>query len=72
VYAGKPVLSRPEKERKIQLCIAVLETLGNVDPGVESPLSIVCTVTRDRCFDFRNIFAEKLSKKIGVFDKKPS
>jgi hypothetical protein len=33
VYAGKSVLSRPEKERKIQLCISVLETLGKVDPG---------------------------------------
>ena len=33
VYAGKTVLSRPEKERKIQLCIAVLEALGKVDPG---------------------------------------
>ena len=33
VYAGKPVLTRPEKERKIQLCISVLETLGKVDPG---------------------------------------
>ena len=34
VYAGKTVLTRPEKERKIQLCVAVLETLGKVDPGV--------------------------------------
>jgi len=33
VYAGKSILSRPEKERKIQLCISVLETLGRVDPG---------------------------------------
>ena len=33
VYAGKSVLTRPEKERKIQLCLSVLETLGKVDPG---------------------------------------
>jgi hypothetical protein len=26
--------------------------------------------TRDRCSDFLNIFAEKFSKKIGVFDVK--
>jgi hypothetical protein len=24
-------------------------------------------VTRDRCYDFKNIFAEKFSKNIGVF-----
>jgi hypothetical protein len=24
----------------------------------------------DRCYDFLNIFAEKFSKKIGVFDSK--
>jgi hypothetical protein len=29
-------------------------------------------VTRDRCYDFLNIFAEKFSKKIGVFDSKQS
>jgi hypothetical protein len=28
--------------------------------------------TRDRCYDFLNIFAEKFSKKIGVFDSKQS
>jgi hypothetical protein len=26
----------------------------------------------DQCYDFRNIFAEKFSKKIGVFDSKQS
>jgi hypothetical protein len=26
-----------------------------------------CRVTRDRCYDFLNIFAEKFSEKIGVF-----
>jgi hypothetical protein len=28
--------------------------------------------TRDRCYDFLNIFAEKFSEKIGVFDIKQS
>jgi hypothetical protein len=28
--------------------------------------------TRDRCYDFFNIFAEKFRKKIGVFDSKQS
>jgi hypothetical protein len=27
---------------------------------------------RDRCCDFLNIFAEKFSEKIGVFDSKES
>ena len=27
LYAAKNVLTRPEKERKIQLCLAVLDTL---------------------------------------------
>jgi hypothetical protein len=27
---------------------------------------------RDRCYDFLNIFAEKFSEKIGVFDSKQS
>jgi hypothetical protein len=26
----------------------------------------------DRCYDFKNIFAEKFSKKTGVFDSKES
>jgi hypothetical protein len=26
--------------------------------------------TRDRCYDFKNIFAEKFSENIGVFDSK--
>lgn len=33
MYASKEVLTRPEKERKIQLCQSVIETLGRVDPG---------------------------------------
>ena len=33
LYAAKPNLSRPEKERKIQLCVTVLETLVKIDPG---------------------------------------
>jgi hypothetical protein len=28
--------------------------------------------SRDRCYDFLNIFAEKFSEKIGVFDSKQS
>jgi hypothetical protein len=27
---------------------------------------------RDRCYDFKNIFAEKFRDKIGVFDSKQS
>ncbi len=34
LYASKPSpLTRPEKERKIQLCLSVLDVLGRVDPG---------------------------------------
>ena len=33
LYAGQESLTRPEKERKIQLCLTVLDTLGKVDPG---------------------------------------
>ncbi|XP_059082418.1 SET domain-containing protein SmydA-8-like isoform X1 [Tigriopus californicus] len=33
LYAGKESLTRPEKERKIQLCHIVLDILGRVDPG---------------------------------------
>jgi hypothetical protein len=29
-------------------------------------------VTWDRCYDFLNIFAEKFSEKIAVFDSKQS
>jgi hypothetical protein len=28
--------------------------------------------TRDRCYDFKNIFAEKFGEKNGVFDSKQS
>jgi hypothetical protein len=30
------------------------------------------SASRDRCYDLLNIFAEKLSKKIGAFDSKQS
>jgi hypothetical protein len=30
--------------------------------------SVGSRVTRDRCYDFKNIFAEKFSEKIGVFE----
>ena len=33
MYAGKKDLTRPEKERKVQLCVIVLETLVKIDPG---------------------------------------
>jgi hypothetical protein len=33
---------------------------------------IVRRVTRDRCYDFKNIFAEKFGKNIGVFESKQS
>ena len=32
-YNGKTRLTRPEMDRKIQLCHLVLDTLGRVDPG---------------------------------------
>ena len=33
LYASRKTLTRPEKERKIQLCTMVLETLVKIDPG---------------------------------------
>jgi hypothetical protein len=33
----------------------------------KSFLSSKSSVTRDRCYDFLNIFAEKFSENIGVF-----
>jgi hypothetical protein len=40
---------------------------------VESLLSMNASrVARDRCYDFLNIFDEKFSEKIGVFDSKQS
>ena len=33
LYAARKILTRPEKERKIQLCTMVLETLVKIDPG---------------------------------------
>jgi hypothetical protein len=30
------------------------------------------TLDLDRCYDFKNIFAENFSEKIGVFDSKQS
>jgi hypothetical protein len=29
-------------------------------------------VTRDQCYDFKNIFAEKIQQTIGIFDSKQS
>jgi hypothetical protein len=32
----------------------------------------VTQISKDRCYDFINIFAEKFGEKIGVFDSKQS
>jgi hypothetical protein len=42
--------------------------LGHVEESVPNTLAIF--LSRDRCYDFKNIFAEKFSKKIGVFDSR--
>jgi hypothetical protein len=34
--------------------------------------SVTASPSRDLCYDFKNIFAEKISEKIGVFDSKQS
>jgi hypothetical protein len=39
---------------------------------VEKGMTVVNTVTRDRCYDLFNIFAEKIGEKNGVFDSKQS
>jgi hypothetical protein len=36
------------------------------------PSSVKVKTTRGRCYDFLDIFAEKFSEKIGVFDSKQS
>jgi hypothetical protein len=33
---------------------------------------VISRVTRDRCYDYLNIFAKKFGEKIGVFDSKQS
>jgi hypothetical protein len=43
---------------------AISTIVGNQDP--------VGSVTRDRCYDFKNIFAKKFCEKISVFDSKQS
>jgi hypothetical protein len=41
------------------------------DPGrLHATLRTSLNLAWDRCYDFFNIFAEKFSKKIGVFDSK--
>jgi hypothetical protein len=54
------------------------EKCKNFSPQFEYDLKssancfFVNRVTRDRCYDFKNIFAKKISEKIGVFDSKQS
>jgi hypothetical protein len=56
--------------------LAIVQTLQNSfksdlqegDRGFES----MYKQTRDRCYEFKNIFAEKFSEKIGVFYSKQS
>jgi hypothetical protein len=40
--------------------------------AVDDSSSTWSSVAWDRCYDFFNIFAEKFSEKIGVFDSKQS
>jgi hypothetical protein len=36
-------------------------------------LEVVCGIgSRDRCYDIKNIFAQKIGEKIGVFHSKQS
>jgi hypothetical protein len=39
-----------------------------IDANISSELE----TARDRCYDFKNIFTENFSEKIGVFDSKQS
>jgi hypothetical protein len=45
----------------------ILCTVGS-DFKFQQSAFVAGRVTRDRCYDFLNIFAEKFSEKIGVFD----
>jgi hypothetical protein len=45
----------------------VTKVWANVKRRSQRPLDSHARVTRDRCYDFLNIFAEKFSENIGVF-----
>jgi hypothetical protein len=46
-------------------CVVVPSSLGSM-------WVMRSIAARDRCYDFRNIFAKKIGGKIGVFDSRQS
>jgi hypothetical protein len=66
--AGKYIHTKENK-------IYVIPTIASIlTGGIRFFDLFICKfrVTRDRSYDFKNIFAEKFSEKIGVFDSKQS
>ena len=77
LYAAKKVLSRPEKERKIQLCVIVLETLMKIDPGytkwrgtlLQEMIHTVMLVSKED-YHKKRITTKEFHKRLGMCAKK--
>lgn len=77
LYAAKKVLTRPEKERKIQLCVIVLETLVKIDPGytkwrgtlLQEMIHSVMLVSKED-YAKKRITTKEFHKRLGMCAKK--
>lgn len=77
LYAAKKVLTRPEKERKIQLCVIVLETLVKIDPGytkwrgtlLQEMIHSVMLVSKED-YAKKRITIKEFHKRLGMCAKK--
>lgn len=77
LYAAKKVLSRPEKERKIQLCVIVLETLIKIDPGytkwrgtlLQEMIHTVMLISKED-YAKKRITTKEFHKRLGMCAKK--
>lgn len=77
LYAARKILTRPEKERKIQLCTMVLETLVKIDPGftkwrgtlLQELIHTVMLVSKED-HTKRRITTKEFHKRLGMCAKK--
>jgi hypothetical protein len=71
VNGGHVVDTEDWRNYKYNCSVIQRKQLSQVKRLPASSMYLNC-VTRDRCYDYLNIFAEKFGEKIGVFDSKQS
>jgi hypothetical protein len=59
------------QNQHLKKCLIFFKYVGHSSFAAASA-KVMNSVTRDRCYDYLKIFAEKFGDKIGIFDSKQS